>query len=257
MTKAVIIEDELSGVNNLKNLLERYCPDVQIIGVAGSVTDGVELFQNPTINPEVAFLDINLSDGLVFQMLNQLGDINFEIIFITAYEQFAIKACEYSSIGYVLKPIDPDALVAAVQRIKPGRLNKMAARLDIFNQHYNQPNAAANKFEKIGVSAIDGLHFVHLKDIVRFEGEDNYTHIFLKGGERITASKTIKAYEDMLAGANFFRVHKSHVINTNFMKKWIRGEGGYLVMEDGKQIDVSRRRRPMFLEYLQKLQEEL
>ncbi len=253
MTKAVIIEDEILGVNNLKNLLARYCPDVQVIGVAGSVTEGVALLNDPDCNPDVAFLDINLSDGLVFQMLNQLEEINFEVIFITAYEQFAIKACEYSAIGYVLKPIDPEQLVAAVNRIKPGKLNKITERLQIFNQQLNTPN----KFEKIGVSAIDGIYFVYLKDIVRFEGEDNYTHIFLKTGERITASKTIKAYEDMLSSANFFRVHKSHVINLNFMKKFVKGDGGFLVMEDGKQIDVSRRRRPAFIEHMQRLQEEI
>lgn len=253
VTKAVIIEDEILGVNNLKNLLASNCPDVQVIGVAGSVSEGVALLSNPECKPDVAFLDINLSDGLVFQLLNQLGDIKFEIIFITAYEQFAIKACEYSAIGYVLKPIDPEQLVAAVNRIKPGKLNKISERLQIFNQHINTPN----KFEKIGISAIDGIYFVYLKDIVRFEGEDNYTHIFLKTGERITASKTIKAYEDMLGSANFFRVHKSHVINLNFMKKFVKGDGGFLVMEDGKQIDVSRRRRAGFIEHLQRLQEEI
>ena len=253
VTKAVIIEDEILGVNNLKNLLTRYCPDIEVIGVAGSVTEGVNLLNDPDCNPDVAFLDINLSDGLVFQMLNQLEEINFEVIFITAYEQFAIKACEYSAIGYVLKPIDPEQLVAAVNRIKPGKLNKISERLQIFNQQMNTPN----KFEKIGVAAIDGIYFVYLKDIVRFEGEDNYTHIFLRTGERITASKTIKAYEDMLSGANFFRVHKSHVINLNFMKKFVKGDGGFLVMEDGKQIDVSRRRRPAFIEHMQRLQEEI
>ncbi|HMG16494.1 MAG TPA: LytTR family DNA-binding domain-containing protein [Saprospiraceae bacterium] len=253
MTKAVIIEDEIHGVNNLKNLLEKYCPEVSVIGVAGSVAEGTLLLNDPDIKPDVAFLDINLSDGLVFQLLNQIEEINFEVIFITAYEQFAIKACEYSAIGYVLKPIDPDQLVAAVNRIKPGKLNKITQRLEIFNQQMT----TTNRFEKIGVAAIDGIYFVHLKDIIRFEGEDNYTHIFIKGGERITASKTIKAYEDMLTGANFFRVHKSHMINLNFMKKYIKGDGGYMVMEDGKQIDVSRRRRPAFMEHMQRLQEEL
>lgn len=234
-------------------MLARYCPDVEVIGVAGSVSEGVELLSDPDCSPDVAFLDINLSDGLVFQLLSQLDEINFEVIFITAYEQFAIKACEYAAIGYVLKPIEAEQLVAAVNRIRPGKLNKISERLNMFNQHYSVPN----KFEKIGVAAIDGIYFVYLKDIVRFEGEDNYTHIFLRNGEKITASKTIKAYEDMLAGANFFRVHKSHVINLNFIKKFVKGDGGFLVMEDGKQIDVSRRRRPAFVEHMQKLQEEL
>ncbi|MCB9341112.1 MAG: LytTR family transcriptional regulator, partial [Lewinellaceae bacterium] len=124
---------------------------------------------------------------------------------------------------------------------------------DLFNKHINNPNV----FEKMSISAVDGIYFVSIKDIVRFEAEDNYTHIFLTNGERITASKTIKAYEDMLMSMNFYRVHKRHVINLNFMRKFIKGDGGYLVMDDGKKIEVSRRRRPAFMEQMRRLEEAL
>jgi len=187
-------------------------------------------------------------------MLEELRPIDFEIIFVTAYNEHAIKACEYSSIGYIMKPIDPEALTHAVQRIRPRKVaEQMDARLELLNAQLKNPNA----FEKMSISALDGIYFVSIKDIVRFEAEDNYTHIYLNSGDRITASKTIKSYEDMLNAVNFYRVHKRHVINLNFMRKFVKGDGGYLVMDDGKKIEVSRRRRPAFMEQLRRLQKEL
>jgi two-component system LytT family response regulator len=251
--KAVIIEDEINGLNNLKSLLAEHCEEVEIIGTAESVEEGYKLLSNPRLNPDVAFLDISLPDGLVFQLLNRLKPVSFDVIFVTAYEDYAIKACEYSSIGYVMKPIDPDTLVEAVSRIQPDKQNEIDKRLDIFQNYMNNPNA----FTKMSISALDGIYFVNIKDVVRFEAEDNYTHIFLDGGERITASKTIKAYEDMLAPFNFYRVHKRHVINLNYMRKFVKGDGGYLIMDDDIKIEVSRRRRPAFMEQMKRLQNGL
>ncbi len=253
MIKAVIVEDEIKGLNNLKNLLEQYCEEVELIGEATSLEEGLELFSDPAVKPDVAFLDISLPDGLIFQLLNQIRPVNFEIIFVTAYEEYAIKACEYSSIGYILKPIDPDALRDAVARIRPKQDNQIDKRLDVFSNYYNNPNA----FTKLSIFALDGIYFVNIRDIVRFEAEDNYTHIYLHSGERITASKTIKSYEDLLAPFNFYRVHKRHVINLNYMRKFVKGDGGYLIMDDNMKIEVSRRRRPAFMEQMRKLQEGL
>ncbi len=253
MYKAVLVEDELKGMNNLKAQLAKYCEEIEVIGEATSIQEAQDLFDDPDFQPDVAFLDINLSDGLVFSLLNELRPVDFDIIFVTAFNEHAIKACEYSSIGFIMKPIDPEALQAAVRRINPKKNNKIESKLDVFNHVYNNPNA----FEKMSISALDGIYFVNLKDIVRFEAEDNYTHIYLKSGEKITASKTIKAYEEMLQGLNFYRVHKRHVINLNYMRKFVKGDGGYLVMDDGKKIDVSRRRRPSFMEQMRRLQEVL
>jgi two-component system LytT family response regulator len=251
VVKAVIVEDEAKGLNNLKNLLGQYCPEVKVIGEAGSVEQGATLLNSK--KPDVAFLDISLPDGLVFQLLNRVRPIDFEIIFVTAYEEYAVKACEYSSIGYILKPIDPDQLKEAVGRIQYRRDAASDRRLEIFNSYYNNPNA----FTKMSISALDGIYFVNIRDIVRFEAEDNYTHIYLKSGERITACKTIKSYEDMLTPFNFYRVHKRHVINLNYMRKFVKGDGGYLIMDDDIQIEVSRRRRPAFMEQMKRLQEDL
>lgn len=252
--KAVIVEDELKGLNNLKNLLAQYCEEVEIIGEAGSVEEALEMFTDPAMKPDVAFLDISLPDGLVFQLLNRLKPVTFEVIFVTAYQEYAIKACEYSSIGYIVKPIDPDALVEAVARIRADKGDtQMDKRLDLFSNYYNNPNA----FTKLSIFALDGIYFVNIRDIVRFEAEDNYTHIYLHSGERITASKTIKSYEDLLIPFNFYRVHKRHVINLNYMRKFVKGDGGYLIMDDNMKIEVSRRRRPAFMEQMRKLQEGL
>lgn len=253
MTKAVIIEDEVKGRNNLKNLLSQHCEDIEVVGEAGSVKEGMTMLSDSSLKLDVAFLDISLPDGLIFQMLNQMRPVDFEIIFVTAYEQYAIKACEYSSIGYILKPIDPDLLKEAVTRIRQRRDGQMDKRLEIFNSAYNNPNA----FTKMSISALDGIYFINIRDIVRFEAEDNYTHIFLNSGERITASKTIKSYEDLLTPFNFYRVHKRHVINLNYMRKFVKGDGGYLIMDDDIQIEVSRRRRPAFMEQMRRLQEGL
>lgn len=254
MTKAVIVEDETRGLNNLKNLLAQYCSDVNIVGTATSIKEAAKLFDDMDEMPDLAFLDISLPDGLVFQLLNMLDPLDFEIIFVTAYEEYAIKACEYSSIGYILKPIDPDNLVDAVNRVKSKKSKYINKRLEIFNNVYhNNPNA----FRKMSISALDGIYFIDIQNIVRFEAEDNYTHIFMDDGERITASKTIKSFEDMLGPYNFYRVHKRHVINLNYMRKFVKGDGGYLIMDDEKRIEVSRRRRPAFMEQIRRLQEGL
>lgn len=250
LLNAVIIEDERNNVINLKNMLAQHCEDVEVIGDADGVETGLALLEDPKIKPDVAFLDIRLQDGKVFQLLNQLQQIDFDIIFVTAWDQFAMKACEYASIGYILKPIDPEQLVEAVGRVRP-RNSRTSERLQVMQQYNGHPNT----FDKISVAGVDGIHFIKIRDIVRFEAEDNYTHIFLKEGNRITASKTIKAYEDMLSGVNFYRVHKRHVINMNYMNKFVKSDGGFLIMEDGKKIEVSRRRRPAFMTKLKELQD--
>lgn len=253
MIRAVIVDDEQYGRDNLRTLLGKYCPEVRVVAEAASVEEGVRVLGDPALQPDVAFLDVNLQDGLVFQMLNQLEERPFEIIFVTAYEQFAVKAFKYSAIDYVLKPIDPDALKEAVAQIRPGKLNRMAQRLEVLQGVITQPQ----KIEKLTVSAMDGIYFLSLKEILRFEADDNYTHIFMANGERLTASKTIKSYEDLLANQHFFRVHKRHMINTNYIRKFVKGDGGYVVMDDGKEIEVSRRRRAEFLEKIRRVQDEL
>lgn len=251
--KAIIVEDELKGLNNLKAMLESYCEDVEVVGEARDLKEAKDLLESPGMEPDVAFLDINLPDGLVFQLLNELHPQRFEVVFVTAFDKYAIKACEYSSIGYIVKPIDPDQLQQAVQRVRQKREYKNPAvpeRLQMFQQVYQNPNS----FDKISIAANDAIYFVKVRDIIRFEGEDNYTHIFLQTGEKITVAKTLKAFEGLLEEMNFFRVHKKHMVNLNYLRKFVKEDGGFLIMDDGKELEVSRRRRPAFLEKMKALQ---
>ena len=250
MINAIIIDDEQAGLNNLKNLLTQYCNGVQIVGTAENIRDGLRLINNSNVAIDVAFLDINLPDGLVFQLIEQLETIDFEIIFVTAYDNFAIRACQYSSIGYVTKPIDPDELIAAVKRIPKGKRYNTKEQIEVFKSHFNP-----NPFQKIGISSMTEVQFVPINEIVRLEADDNMTHFWIKDGRRITASKTLKYYDNLLTPFNFFKVHQSHLINLNYIKSYIRNEGGYLIMEDGKNVEISRRRRPLFLEKLRQLQD--
>ena len=251
LLNAVIIEDERKGLINLKNMLQLHCPEIEVVGDADGVESGTALFERDDLKIDVAFLDINLRDGRVFRLLDRIDPIEFDIIFVTAYDQFAMKAFDYSSIGYILKPIDPDRLVEAVGRLKPKSGARTSERLAAMQQFRGDPNS----FKKLPIGAVDGMYFENISDIVRFEAEDNYTHIYLQSGKRITASRTIKHYEDLLTPHNFYRVHKRHVINMNYMQRFVKGEGGYLIMEDGKRIEVSRRRRPAFLTRLRALQD--
>lgn len=247
MIRSIIVEDEVRGLTNLKGMLRQHCPQVHVEGEAGTLEDAAQLIRDLKGDIDLAFLDINLPDGQVFELLDRIKPLPFNVIFVTAFDQYAVKAFEYASIGYVLKPIDPHALAAAVERIRPQDTERVEERIEMFQQ-----SMSANKFDKITISAVDGLYFVNLTEILRIEADDNYSHIYTTERQRFTVSKTIKHYEDLLRDDNFFRVHKSHIINLNYMLKFVKGDG-YVVMNDDKQIAVSRRRRPSFLERMRKL----
>ncbi|MCC7244995.1 MAG: response regulator transcription factor [Saprospiraceae bacterium] len=253
-TRALIIEDEPEGLENLKNMLRNYCPHVEVVAEGGSNADFLKLAEGQDVRFDVAFLDISLPDGLIFQGLQQLDEVPFDIIFVTAYDKYALKAFEFAAIDYVTKPIEREELIRAVGRIKPQINSK--TRLNALEQTY-APGAGPNAFEKIGISAMDGVHFVRLDEIIRLEAEDNYTHFLLKGGERITASRTIKGYEENLADYNFVRVHKKHIVNMNFMKTYFKGEGGYLVLDNGETIEVSRRKKSNLIEAVRRTHGEV
>ena len=168
-----------------------------------------------------------MNNELVFGLLDKLDDIKFEIIFVTSYQDYAVKACAYSCIGYISKPIDPHMIVEAIERIKPNREeDDMKDRLEVFKGHLSH----LNPFKKITIASLDEMHFVHIHEIVRLQSDDNYTIFYTKGGGKIIASKTIKSYEGMFAPFNFFRVHRSHIINLNYIRKFIKGDSAHLIL---------------------------
>lgn len=249
MTKAVLIEDEPISLENLKNMLAEHCPDVEIIATGGSNAQAMAIFENPNLKPNVVFLDISLPDGLIFNALKELDDWDFDIIFVTAFEEYAVRAFQLAAIDYITKPIDPEDLKRAVSRIRNGKSSRTKERLEIVKDQFINPNL----YDKIAISALDGSHFVRLRDIIRMEGYDNYTHIFLKD-EKFTASRTMLHFEDMLRPLNFFRVHKKHLVNLNHIKAFKREDGGTLIMEDGTKLEVARRRKPDFFDAVRRLE---
>lgn len=244
MLNAIIVEDEPNGRINLKNLLQLNTPHVKVIAEAGSIEQALKLLQNPGKQPDIVFLDINLPDGLVFRLLDQLAEIRFEIIFVTAYEKYAMKACNYSCIGYVTKPIDPDELTAAINRVKKEDIQTSDERYQIFKDQYFNPNP----FNKICIPAHDKIYLIEIKDIMFMKGEDNLTQFALNDGRKLWCSKTLGNY-DYFEAYNFFRIHKNCMVNLNYIEEYVRGEG-YVVMADKAHLEVARRKKPMLMKRL-------
>jgi two-component system, LytTR family, response regulator len=243
MVRALVIDDEPRNVRILKNLLEEFCPEVTIEGEAGDVNTALTAIRH--YKPDLVFLDIEMPYGNAFDLLDKLMPIHFEVIFITAFDTYTLKAFKYSALDYLLKPVDIEDLKAAVkraiERLDGKNINLQLANL-LGNLKNNQPG-----LQKIALPALDGIMFVHVTEIIRFEANGSYTDVHFDSTEKITVSKNIKEYEDILSPSIFCRVHNSHIINLNRVKKYHKGRGGYLVMDDGTNIEVSIRRRDEFL----------
>jgi len=242
MFRAVIVDDESKARNALKKLLERHCPNIAVLAEGDCVKAGVELIRKH--RPDVVFLDVQMPDGTGFDLLEQIGEIDFKIIFASAYDKFAIQAFKFSAVDYLQKPVEAEELVDACSRISgDGKYTEINKKLEVLLSN-------RNSFEKIALPTLEGIDFVKIKEIVRCESDNNYTNIFLVSGQRIVVSKTLKEYDEMLSPFNFFRIHKSSLINLGFLKKYRKGDGGTVVMEDGAELEVSRRRKEDFLNAL-------
>ena len=239
--RAVVIDDEPHSRLTLKIFLKEYCPDVEVAGEADGVMKGVHLIRQ--VHPDVVFLDVEMEDGTGFDLLDKFRNPAFQVIFTTAYNEFALKAFRYNAIDYLLKPIDIDELIRAVDRIAPGKQSSGYAE-QISNISENN---RTGRFEKIAVASNEGLHFINLKDIVRLESDVNYTTFYLASSERITVSKTLKNFEELLPGNEFFRPHQSHIVNLTYIKKILRQDGGYLLMEGNSKIPIARSRKEELL----------
>ena len=252
MINVVIIEDEPSSLQNVINLLDKHCPEVEVIGTGKSNADLINLLENQELKPDAVLLDIKLPDGLVFEGLNGLDvDFDFDVIFISAFNEYALRAFDAAAIDYVLKPILPADLQRAISRIKKRDLQtRTKERLEVFQNIY-QPGP--NPIEKISISSVDGIQLVKLKDIIRLEGDDNYTFFFLTGKEKITTSRNIGSYSTLLEELNFVRVHKGDLVNVNHIKSYIKGEGGSVIMDNGDEVIVARRRKPNLMKILRNL----
>jgi two-component system LytT family response regulator len=239
MIKAIVIDDEVKARDTILNMLQVYCPDVNVIATAGSVKQGIEVLQNN--KPELLLLDIKMADGTGFDLLRKIKEVDFLVIFITAFEEFAIRAIKFSAIDYILKPLDPDELVSAIAKAK-SVLNKenMNEKLEAL---YDNLDSLSTNTKKIVLKTTDSVHIVNIKDIIRCESEKNYTHFYTIEHEKITVSRTLKEFNELLANFGFFRVHQSHLINMEHVKRYEKQGGGNLVMADNSSVPVAFRKK--------------
>ncbi|MGZ4048595.1 MAG: LytR/AlgR family response regulator transcription factor [Bacteroidia bacterium] len=249
MIKAIIVDDELGARESLSKMLEKNCKQIEIVAKVDSMLAAFEAITNK--EPDLVFLDIEMPNGNAFDLLEKFKHINFNIIFTTAYDHYAIKAIKFSAVDYLLKPIDPEELILAVKRFEERTGGKKS--LDKQFKTLLSNVKPENKLKKVGIPDGDGLIFINLSDIVRCDSDGNYTFFILTNGKKIIASRTLGEYEQMFAEDNFFRIHRSHLINLEHVKKYIKGEGGYVIMSDNSQVEVSRRNKTDFLEKLSHL----
>jgi two-component system LytT family response regulator len=241
MMKAVIVDDEAHCRETLSMQLARYCPDIQIIASCRSAAEGLECLLEQS--PDVLFLDVEMPVMNGFELLERLPAINFDIIFTTGYDAYAIKAIRFSALDYLLKPIDKDDLQKAVAKIRRPSAPQMAQQLELLLQKLDHKKALT----KIALPTAHGFDVVPIDTIIRCEADDNYTHVVLKTGKPLLVSRTLKEIEQLLAENSFLRVHQSHLINLNEMLRYIRGEGGYVIMSDNSSVPVSRSRKEVLL----------
>jgi len=236
--KALIVDDEEHSRDNLNGLLLEHCPTVQVTGMASSVEMAANKVEE--LKPDVVFLDIRMSGSYGFKLLELVDKIDFEVIFVTAYDNYAIKAIKFSALDYILKPINPDELKAAISKLK-SKIEK--------DQKVNQLNMLLNNlsmegiYDRIGVSSEGKLEFLKTQSIIRLQGESNYTWIYLTGCKSVLASKTLVEFEELLEDLGFFRVHKTHLVNLAHVKSFNKTKHSYLLLSDDSQVPVSRRRK--------------
>ena len=245
MIKAIIIDDEAHCRKTLGMLLKEYCPDVQVIDQCGDAEAGLAAIQKH--KPHLVFLDIEMPNMNGFEMLEKLPEINFEIIFTTSYDQYAIKAIRFSALDYLLKPVDREELQRAVQKVSQRLQFPLPQQLEILLQKIHQPTSP---IQRIALPTMEGLQMVAVNSIISCASDSNYTIFFLKNKQKLIVSRPLKEIEEMLEEYSFLRVHNSYLVSLNEIDKYVKGEGGYLVMTDGSNIDVSRSKKDTLLNKL-------
>lgn len=240
--KTVLVDDEKHCLETLSWQLQRYSKEVEIIGLCASATEAIDTIGSHQV--DLVFLDIEMPHMNGFEMLQSLQPINFEIIFTTAYDMFAVKAFKFSAVDYLLKPIDKDELLQALGKYKSRGAQIRPEQLNILLQSLSGKSTG---IQKVALPTMEGLEFVEAQDIIHCQSESNYTHIFMANGKKLLISKTLKEAEELLGDFNFLRVHHSHLINLNHVRKYIKGDGGYVIMSNDDSVNVSRSRKELLM----------
>lgn len=247
--KAILIDDEFSNLENLRTLLEKHCPQVTIIATAQNVNDAVNAIEKYL--PDLVFLDIQMGEQTGFDVLKLLPKRNFEVIFVTAYDQYGIQAVKFAALDYLLKPIDIDELLNAVNKAEQKLAKQIQnVQLDFLLQHIKRPETSINK---IALPMQSEIRYVALSEIIRCEADNSYTFFFLANGEKILVSKSLKEYADLLTPYGFSRTHQSHLVNPKYVKSWLKEDGGILLLTTGEKIPVSKPNKETVKQTLQQL----
>ncbi|MFZ1751829.1 MAG: LytTR family DNA-binding domain-containing protein [Saprospiraceae bacterium] len=240
--RAIIIDDEDHCITTLKWDLNKYCPEVEIIGAASDGEKGLVLISE--LKPDLIFLDVEMPRLNGIDMLARLGTLDFKVIFTTAYDKYAIKAFKLSAIDYLLKPIDKDELMHAIDKVDNLNVKNREQQIETIKHNLN----LKSEFKKIVIPTSEGLLFFDVNDIINLEAQSNYSYIYFKDNTKLLSSKNLKEFEDTLPEDIFFRCHHSHLINMNYIKKYIKGEGGIIILSNEREVEVSRRKKNDFLD---------
>ncbi len=243
MLKTIIIDDESDAIESLTVLLTDFIEGVNLVGVADGLSSGYELIISS--KPQLVFLDVNMKDGTGFDLLNRFEQVPFQVIFVTAYDQYAIKAFKYAALDYLLKPIDLQELRSAVERAKRLKSGNSTQDYDFIKSVYKNPLPT-----KLALPNLEGFDLIEIDKIIRCEGQNNYTSFILDGGKKFVVSKTLKEYESILTQHGFLRVFQSHLINAKYIQGYLKGRGGTVIMLDGTNIPVSRDKKEALLKVI-------
>ncbi len=243
MKRIAIIDDEEDARHALRIFLSDYCPTVEIVGEADGVESGYRLIHQE--KPHAVLLDIHMKDGTGFDLLDKFQNPRFRVVFTTAYDEFALKAFKYNALDYLLKPVAPEELVRAIAKIEENQIEDFSMKITNLLEMNR-----SRRFEKIALTSQEGLIFFRLEEIMHIEAEGNYTTLSLSNNKRHVIVRSLKDFEDLLPNNVFFRTHQSHIINLNFVKKYLKEDGGYALLENGTKVLVARRRKDEFLKRL-------
>jgi len=250
MLRTIIIDDEPNARQVIANILELYCDNVEVIGQAENVKTGIRIIKK--LKPDLVLLDIQMPDGSGFDLLKQIDNINFNFIFITAHEQYAIKAIKLSALDYVLKPINANELIDAIEKAElyPPKYEDINTKLENYQTNINR----SNPDKRISINTTDSVYSIKIKDITYCKSDKNYTELFLKEKRKLLISKTLKEFETLLSEYGFYRVHQSYLVNMKYVSRFAKmGLGGNVILDDGIVIPVSSRKREGFLKYMENM----
>jgi two-component system, LytTR family, response regulator len=244
--KTIIIDDEQNAVDFIFSIIGEYCPDLNVTGKAYNVAEGVEKIKE--LKPDLVFLDVEMPNGTGFDLLTYFPEKEFDVIFITAFNHYAIKAIKFSAVDYILKPININEFIEAVNRVTKKRaLNSFTGNESLKILMENLRSAYPTR---LAIPTAEGMEYLNPKEITRIEADRSYSWFHLIGNRKILVSKHLKEFQELLSDRYFFRSHNSHLINLKFVRKFVRREGGFIEMQDGSQIPVSRTRKDLFLVHM-------